>query len=221
MAFKLVQDKSDSADYPNSYYHASQNRKLSLTSLDGSRRADVCIIGGGYTGLSSALHLAERGYDVVLLEARKPGWGASGRNGGQLCSGQRKDQIELAEMAGKDTAHQLWELAEAAKDLAKHLIALRVVLTFLFRIACVAVATWLLVVTRTETAILAHIAFYITAVTCGYIALGATSFRVWVLYLTGFILFAQLRGFADGIGTPVQFDYAISMTAPLIPTEPF
>ena len=57
-----------------------------------SRRADVCIVGGGYTGLSSALHLAERGYDVVLLEARKPGWGASGRNGGQLCSGQRKDQ---------------------------------------------------------------------------------------------------------------------------------
>ena len=122
MAFKLFQDKSDSDDYPDSYYHASQNRHLSLGPLDGSRRADVCIIGGGYTGLSSALHLAERGYDVVLLEARKPGWGASGRNGGQLCSGQRKDQIELASMAGEDAARQLWELAEAAKDLSKHLI---------------------------------------------------------------------------------------------------
>jgi gamma-glutamylputrescine oxidase len=123
MAFKLAQDKSDSENYPNSYYHASQNRKLSLTPLDGSRRCDVCIIGGGYTGLSSALHLAERGYDVVLLEARKPGWGASGRNGGQLCSGQRKDQIELTAMAGADAARRLWELAEAAKDLAKQLIA--------------------------------------------------------------------------------------------------
>ncbi len=122
MAFKLVQDKSDSDDYPDSYYHASCNRSLELDTLDGSRRADVCIIGGGYTGLSSALHLAERGYDVVLLEARKPGWGASGRNGGQLCSGQRKDQITLTEMVGADAARQLWELAEAAKDLAKALI---------------------------------------------------------------------------------------------------
>jgi len=122
MAFKLVQDRSDSDSYPNSYYHASQNRSVELTSLDGSRRADVCIIGAGYTGLSSALHLAQRGYDVVLLDARKPGWGASGRNGGQLCSGQRKDQQELTAMVGTDTARQFWELAEAAKNLARQLI---------------------------------------------------------------------------------------------------
>ena len=123
MAFKLVQDRSDSEEYPNSYYHASCNRSVDLTPLDGSRRADVCIIGGGYTGLSSALHLAERGYDVVLLEARKPGWGASGRNGGQLCSGQRKDQVELSKMVGSNAARELWMLGEAAKDLAKSLIA--------------------------------------------------------------------------------------------------
>jgi gamma-glutamylputrescine oxidase len=123
MAFKLVQDRSDSDDYPNSYYQASQNRSVELTPLDGSRRTDVCIIGAGYTGLSSALHLAQRGYDVVLLEARKPGWGASGRNGGQLCSGQRKDQKELTAMIGADTARQFWELAEAAKNLSRQLIA--------------------------------------------------------------------------------------------------
>jgi len=123
MAFKLVQDRSDSDDYPHSYYQASQNRSVELTPLDGSRRADVCIIGAGYTGLSSALHLAQRGYDVVLLEARKPGWGASGRNGGQLCSGQRKDQDELTAMVGTDTARQFWELAEAAKNLSRQLIA--------------------------------------------------------------------------------------------------
>ena len=123
MTFKLVQDRSDSDDHPNSYYHASQNRSVELTPLDGSRRADVCIIGAGYTGLSSALHLAQRGYDVVLVEARKPGWGASGRNGGQLCSGQRKDQDELCAMVGTETARQFWELAEAAKKLARQLIA--------------------------------------------------------------------------------------------------
>lgn len=123
MTFKLVQDRSDTGNYPNSYYHASQNREIELNPLDGSRRADVCIVGGGYTGLSSALHLAQRGYDVILLEARKPGWGASGRNGGQLCSGQRKDQEELCKMVGADAARQLWELGEDAKNLAKRLIA--------------------------------------------------------------------------------------------------
>ena len=123
MAFKLVQDRSDTSDYPESYYQATRNRDIETGALDGSTRADVCIIGGGYTGLSSALHLAERGFDVVLLEARKAGWGASGRNGGQLCSGQRKDQIELSKMVGADTARHYWELAEAAKDTAKQLIA--------------------------------------------------------------------------------------------------
>jgi gamma-glutamylputrescine oxidase len=123
MPFKLTQDRSDSNDYPDSYYHASQNRVIDLNPLDGSRRADVCIIGGGYTGLSSALHLAKRGYDVLLLEARKPGWGASGRNGGQLCSGQRKDQLDLGKMVGEAAARQLWELAQDAKNLSKQLIA--------------------------------------------------------------------------------------------------
>lgn len=123
MAFKPVQDRSDTDDYPESYYQATRNRALQLDALADSTRADVCIIGGGYTGLSSALHLAEGGYDVVLLEARKPGWGASGRNGGQVCSGQRKDQIELTEMVGADTARQFWELAEAAKACVKQLIA--------------------------------------------------------------------------------------------------
>ncbi len=95
--------------------------------------------------------------------------------------------------------------------LGKYLIALRVVLTFVLRIACVAFAVWLLAAVRSDTAIHVHVTFYILALACIYIALGATSFRVWVLYLTGFILFAQLRGFTDEIGTPVQFDYAISM----------
>jgi gamma-glutamylputrescine oxidase len=122
MSFKLTQDRSDTDDYPDSYYHASRNRSVDCQPLEGPTRADVCIVGGGYTGLSAALHLAERGYDVVVLEARKPGWGASGRNGGQLCSGQRKDQIELTEMVGDSAARQLWQIAEDAKSLARSLI---------------------------------------------------------------------------------------------------
>src|SRR3546814_9983520 len=59
--------------------------------LRGDHRCDVCVIGGGYTGIATALHLAERGYKAIVLEARRVGWGASGRNGGQLSGGQRLD----------------------------------------------------------------------------------------------------------------------------------
>jgi len=123
MAFVLSQDRSDTDDHPDSYYKATQNRQLDLSPLDGSCRTDVCIVGGGYTGLSAALHLSQRGYKVILLEARKMGWGASGRNGGQLGSGQRKDQDFLEKKLGKADAAKLWQLAEDAKNLAKKVIA--------------------------------------------------------------------------------------------------
>ena len=123
MTFKLSQDRSDTSDYPNSYYHATQNRQLDLKPLDGDCRSEVCIIGGGYTGLSAALHLSQRGYKVTLLEARKIGWGASGRNGGQLGSGQRKDQQYLEKKVGIADAQKMWQLAEDAKNLARQLIA--------------------------------------------------------------------------------------------------
>lgn len=72
------------------------------------------MVGGGYTGLNAALTLAEAGHDVVLLEAERAGWGASGRNGGQLGAGQRLDQDELEEWVGPDHARRLWDLAVAA-----------------------------------------------------------------------------------------------------------
>jgi gamma-glutamylputrescine oxidase len=83
------------AAYPESYYTATMNRRQDYPALQGELRADVCVIGGGYTGLSSAIHLAERGYTVALLEAERIGWGASGRNGGQCSVGQRKAQDDL------------------------------------------------------------------------------------------------------------------------------
>lgn len=75
----------------NSYYEASVQRAAALPPLAGSTSADVCVVGGGLAGLSAALELAERGYSVVLLEAQRLGWGASGRNGGQVLPGFGSD----------------------------------------------------------------------------------------------------------------------------------
>ena len=99
----------------NSYYAASQIGLVNYPEISDSERCDVCVIGGGYTGLSTALNLAELGYDIVLLEARKIGWGASGRNGGQVGSGLRWSQAELEKQFGPEKAQLFWDLTEAAK----------------------------------------------------------------------------------------------------------
>ena len=110
--------------YPNSYYAATANALPEQSALGAqSLRADVCIIGAGFTGLSTALHLAKRGANVVVLESQRIGWGASGRNGGQLYGGQRKDVDWLEARLGKAEARRLWDLGEAAKNLVKQLIA--------------------------------------------------------------------------------------------------
>ena len=81
-----------------------------MPSLCGDAETDVCIIGGGYTGLSTAIHLRKLGVKVVLLEANRIGWGASGRNGGHVGTGQRADQAALEKWVGLDTAKGLWQL---------------------------------------------------------------------------------------------------------------
>ena len=109
-------------EYPASYYAATATPLAPFPTLKGAQRADVCVVGGGYTGLSAALHLRQRGYDVVLLEAHRVGFGASGRNGGQVGSGQRQDQNWIEKVAGVENAHRLWDLAEESKTLVKSLI---------------------------------------------------------------------------------------------------
>lgn len=109
-------------EYPASWYAASAAPLDRFAPLQGATRADVCIVGGGYTGLSAALHLAQRGLKVVLLEAHRVGFGASGRNGGQVGSGQRLEQDELEQIAGVDAARRLWDLGEEAKALVRRLI---------------------------------------------------------------------------------------------------
>ena len=106
----------------DSWYAASANRSLTFPALEGEVEADVCIVGGGYTGLSTALHLRERGFSVVLLEAEKVGWGASGRNGGHCSTGQRADQDYLEKAIGRESARALWDLGLEAVDTVCALI---------------------------------------------------------------------------------------------------
>jgi gamma-glutamylputrescine oxidase len=108
---------------PSSYYVATAHAAPSYPQAAGEIRCDVCVIGGGYMGLSSALHLAERGFDVVLLEANRAGWGASGRNGGQVNVGQRLDQFAVERLVGFGRARELWDLADRSVGLVKALIA--------------------------------------------------------------------------------------------------
>ncbi|MGB7322285.1 MAG: FAD-binding oxidoreductase, partial [Albidovulum sp.] len=111
-------------EYPRSWYAASADAPGPYPAAEGDLTCDVCVVGAGFTGLSAALHLAEKGYDVVLLDAHRVGWGASGRNGGQVGTGQRLDQEELEKMVGRNTAHELWTLAQESVALTKDLAAL-------------------------------------------------------------------------------------------------
>jgi glycine/D-amino acid oxidase-like deaminating enzyme len=90
--------------------------------LDGDVRTDVVVVGGGVTGLSTALHLAERGAGVVLLEAEEPGWGASGRNGGQVNPGLKHDPDEVERSFGKDLGGRMNALAGGAPGFVFDLI---------------------------------------------------------------------------------------------------
>lgn len=108
--------------YIDSYYSATANLDLNCPKLADEAEADVCIIGAGFTGLSAALHLAESGYKVVVLEAEKIGWGASGRNGGQVTPGHNMDHDELINKVGKPMADSLWDMSVESVHLVKQLI---------------------------------------------------------------------------------------------------
>ncbi len=108
--------------YPDSLYAAQAPVLDPFPALEGAMDADVCIVGAGYTGLSAALALAEAGQRVVVLEAQRVGFGASGRNGGQVGTGQRIPQKAIEKRYGPAGARALWDLAEAAKAEVRHLI---------------------------------------------------------------------------------------------------
>jgi gamma-glutamylputrescine oxidase len=117
--------------YPpaSSYYAASlatsatvESKPAHRETLRGSIEADVAVLGGGIAGCSAALHLAKRGYRVVLLEARVVGYGASGRSGGQVIFGVAASQKSLAAEVGREDARRLFDMSIEALDLTRSLI---------------------------------------------------------------------------------------------------
>lgn len=108
--------------YAASYYAASINNNASYPQLKNEIETEVCIIGAGFTGLSTALHLAEKGVKVCVLEAEKVAWGASGRNGGHVGTGQRVSQQVLEKQFGFVMAKKLWGFSLQAVELVEDLI---------------------------------------------------------------------------------------------------
>jgi gamma-glutamylputrescine oxidase len=97
--------------HAKSYYAATANRQDARTALAGAETADVCIIGAGFTGISAALELSERGYSVIVLEAERVGFGASGRNGGQIVNGYSRDLDVISSRYGVDAGRVIGAMA--------------------------------------------------------------------------------------------------------------
>ena len=106
-----------------SYYKSTIEPFNDSQILDTNISVDICVIGGGLTGISSSLYLAQKGYSVALFEARNLGSGASGRNGGQLGIGMRKDQQFIEKKFGLNHARELWKLGLEAVNESKKLIS--------------------------------------------------------------------------------------------------
>lgn len=109
--------------FPKSWYTATTRIPDERPALFGETAADVCVIGAGYTGLSAALHLARKGYSVVVLEAHRAGFGASGRNGGQVGTGFNRGQIWLDKKMGGAPARALWDMAQEAVGMVRDFCA--------------------------------------------------------------------------------------------------
>jgi glycine/D-amino acid oxidase-like deaminating enzyme len=110
-------------DAPGCLYAATATPPVHAAPLAGDLRVEVVVVGGGYTGLSAALHLAERGRRVALLESHEPGWGAAGRNGGQVNAGLKHEPDDVERALGPVYGPRLVRLAGGAPDFLFELIA--------------------------------------------------------------------------------------------------
>ncbi len=110
-------------EHIRSWYAASANPAPLREPLRGEASADVCVVGGGIAGCSTALHLAERGYRVVLLEGKRIAWGASGRSGGQALFGFAAGQDTLVAQVGREAARAMFDVSVEALDLLKDRVA--------------------------------------------------------------------------------------------------
>ncbi len=109
-------------EHARSWYAATASAVTRYPELAGSHSADVCVVGAGFTGVATALTLAERGYSVALVEANRVGWGASGRNGGQLINGV-SGLARIAKRHGPGIADLLWELRWRGHEIVRQRVA--------------------------------------------------------------------------------------------------
>ncbi|AFU98432.1 NAD(P)/FAD-dependent oxidoreductase [Simiduia agarivorans] len=98
------------AEHTHSYYAHSFENRPAFPALTGDKTVDVCIVGGGFTGVSTALHLVERGYSVALVEANRIGWGASGRNGGQITGNMGDGTWRVRNSQGDEAYRKVWQM---------------------------------------------------------------------------------------------------------------
>jgi len=98
--------------HTTSYYAASANPSPERPPLQGDHQIDICVVGAGFSGLSTALHLAEKGYKVAIVEGARVGWGASGRNGGQIVNGLNASLQTIRKRYGQDTANFVASLVQ-------------------------------------------------------------------------------------------------------------
>ena len=110
----IIFDQFKHPKFNGSYYHASSNSSPIFPKLIGEEKTDICIIGGGLTGISSALNLAETGQAVTLVEGMRIGSGASGRNGGQIVQGYSCDIETMIKTVGQEKSALLWSMAREA-----------------------------------------------------------------------------------------------------------
>jgi gamma-glutamylputrescine oxidase len=108
-----------STPHAPSYYAASANPAPDRPALKGDHQIDICVVGAGYSGLSTALHLAEKGYKVALVEGARVGWGASGRNGGQIVNGLNASLQTIKKRYGADTANFVAGLVQEGGDIIR------------------------------------------------------------------------------------------------------
>jgi len=117
-----VQTRDQFTEHCGSYYAATAVEKTAYPVLQGAHSTDICIVGAGFTGIATALTLAERGFSVMVLEANRVGWGASGRNGGQLICGI-SGESKLARQYGEGIVDQLWEMRWRGNDIVHDRVA--------------------------------------------------------------------------------------------------